>query len=168
MRASPSWFLLFPLLAACGPSPAPREPEPSEMVKIAAVRRQPSPQRVVRAPAPRDEQRWVAGTSYQGHYFCSQGDTNMVLQIDEVLRNGQIRGVFDFSHEESGAHGSFIVDGRVSSDGEVTFEPVEWLVRPPRYVAAPFRLMISEDGKSVTGGVLHPSCGAMEATRREH
>ncbi|MDW8249735.1 MAG: hypothetical protein RMJ98_10600, partial [Myxococcales bacterium] len=116
---------------------------------------------------PYSPRRLAAGTTYRGHYLCSQGDTAMTLQIEEVLRNGQVRGIFSFHHEPSGAQGSFTVEGSLSSAGEVVFEPVEWISRPPRYVAVPFRLLFSEDGQHAKGGVLHPSCGEMEAFRAD-
>lgn len=164
---SPGWLSGLLLLVACGPSPALHEPEPASPVEIAAAPGKTS----LRKPGggggfqPYSSGRLASGTTYRGHYLCSQGDTAMTLQIEEVLRNGQVRGVFGFHHEASGAQGSFTVEGSLSSRGEIVFEPVEWITRPPRYVAVPFRLFFSEDGRQAKGGVLHPSCGEMEAAR---
>ena len=168
MRAVPVWLLLAPLLAACGPSPALHEPEPPAPVEIVEARPQaPLARKADAGYRTYASGRLAAGAVYRGHYLCSQGDTGMTLHIEEALRNGQVRGVFEFHHEASGAQGSFTVEGRIAPDGDITFEPVDWINRPPRYVAVPFRLVISEDGKSARGGVLHPSCGAMEASRED-
>lgn len=160
---------MLPLvLVACGPSPALHEPEPASPVEIApAHHRAPLARRPDEGFRSFSSQRLAAGSVFRGHYLCSQGDTNMTLQVEEVMRNGQVRGVFSFHHEASGAQGSFTVEGVLTQSGEITFEPVEWLVQPPRYVAVPFRLAVSEDGRQVRGGVLHPSCGTMEASLSE-
>jgi hypothetical protein len=157
--------MLFPLvLAACGPSPALQDPETPSVEIAEAPHRAPLARKADQGYRPHATGRIAAGNAFRGHYFCPQGDTQMTLHIEEVLRNGQVRGVFSFHHEATEAQGSFSVEGRMASDGEVTFEPVEWITRPPRYVAIPFRLVFSEDGKQARGGVLHPSCGAMEAS----
>jgi len=171
MRITPGWVALPLLLAACGPSPAFQEPEPPP-VQIAAPRNEP----VRQAPSPPLTRRPGAGfesyragrlapaSIYEGRYLCAQGDTGMTLRIQEV-KGRSVYGVFEFFHEPTGARGSFSVEGELSQSGEITFEPLEWIVRPPRYVAVPFRVTVSDDGATLRGGVLHASCGAMEATR---
>lgn len=166
------WLALPILLAACGPSPALHEPEPLEPVGATATpewvegaaQPQPLAQRHGGGFLRYQGGQLAAGAVYEGRYLCAQGDTGMKLRIAQV-QGQRVSGVFEFFHEPTDARGSFSVEGTLRQSGEITFDPIEWIVHPPRYVAVPFRVTVSENGETLQGGVLHESCGSMVAHR---
>lgn len=100
--------------------------------------------------------------TWVGDYDCVQGNTGFAFRIMDV-RGRVVRAIFDFSHESSGASGSYVVMGHYDPDTRrVHFEPSRWIDRPDNYVMVPMSGEISTDDSLFAGKIDFPGCGAFK------
>jgi hypothetical protein len=98
--------------------------------------------------------------TWVGDYDCTQGNTDFTLRIMDV-RNNRIRAVFDFTHDESGAKGSYVITGEFDPDTRrVHFEPTSWIDQPDHYLMVPMTGDVSTDDSLFAGKIDFRGCGA--------
>jgi hypothetical protein len=97
----------------------------------------------------------LASQSWHGAYTCAQGVTEAWLRVVRVT-GAQSDVIFEFSHAESGASGSFRMRGE--HDGKtVRFEAGEWILQPGGYASVDLEGSFT-DAKTLRGRVLGPGC----------
>lgn len=104
---------------------------------------------------------------WEGHYFCGQGKTELVLEITAVNGNN-IEAIFHFFHSPSGSKGSFVLIGEYDpSNSGVSFAPHNWIERPPGYSTVGMKGNIYENPKRYEGNIIHPNCGSFSLIMME-
>src|SRR5262249_17316896 len=99
------------------------------------------------------------GQVWTGRYLCTQGDTALRFIVVEA-HGFEVRPLFDFFHEPSGAKGMYLVQGTFDPrTGRVRFQPEKWVVRPDRYVMVGMAGRVSADGDEINGSITHEGCG---------
>lgn len=124
--------------------------------------------------------------NFRGSYRCPHGETGVEIRLrrgDGPARAaGEVR-MFRVDDNPRVGEGRYTVTGSLRPDGTLLLEPGQWRGRAPRgHAMLPAAVLVSEDGRSLTGrvlaggwrdvriaiggGVLARGCGALEATRR--
>jgi hypothetical protein len=111
---------------------------------------------VVFAPNP-----FHAGERWSGFYVCPQGNTNLVLVIDEVVGNS-IQAKFDFEFAPATLTGSFALSGIWQpATLRATFTPGAWIVRPgPNWFPVGMKGTVDPQRRVYEGSIVSPGCGA--------
>lgn len=98
---------------------------------------------------------------WRGAYVCQQGKTGLTLNLD-LLKDGSVRGVFDFypikggsPHAERGRYSVRILQG----DKHVFVEPLRWLDKPPGYSMVGMAGQILQQGSVYAGEIQMNGCG---------
>lgn len=133
--------------------------DPSAQARPVAAAPAPPPPRVLPVAAPAlPENPFAVSRVWRGKYVCTQGLTDLAFRVTEV--NGpRIAAVFGFFHEDSGASGSYRMSGFFDArSGRVSFEPGEWIERPPNYVTVSMKGRITPDGSLFAGRIPHAGC----------
>jgi hypothetical protein len=105
---------------------------------------------------------------WKGTYTCAQGDTALILRIKNAdikphptdLGDAyRIEAVFDFNFNNRSAAGAFYLSGNYYPESNVaTFDPGQWIRRPPGYSAVGMDGKINNDGHSYEGKILFQGC----------
>ena len=110
----------------------------------------------------------VLGT-WQGHYFCGQGDTALTLTLRSGDRPGELSGLFHFespSVNRRVPEGCFTMAGTFSGTTRtVSLTAVRWLLRPPNYVTVDLVGQLAAGGGRLSGRVLGPFCQGFDLHR---
>ena len=72
---------------------------------------------------------------WHGVYNCTQGDTNLILQVG-AERHGYSTAVFMFfptDYNPDVKSGSFKMKSKKHRSGAITFNPVDWIIKPYGY-----------------------------------
>lgn len=108
-----------------------------------------------------------SGRRWEGHYFCGQGKTNLVLEITDVSGNN-VEAIFHFNHSPSRAKGSFVLKGKYDpSNNGIAFAPHNWIERPSGYSTVGMKGNILENPKRYEGNIIYPNCGSFSLTMKE-
>ena len=105
------------------------------------------------------------GDVYAGHYTCGS-PAWLILSIESGAAEA-VEAVFTFLYPKSTQHGAYALRGTIR--GRVLqLDPADWLQLPPGKVE-PVGLMgvLSHDGDSFTGEVMHASCGRFAVNRTQ-
>jgi hypothetical protein len=156
------------LIGGCGPAPYTIGPEEPTAVQASCT------SHVVEEPTPakrEPEDRWIPdglprlnpfeqhGT-WVGEYDCPQGRTRLALRTIRA-RGQHVSAVFDFRHAPTEVSGKFLVEGTFDEHtGDVSLEPVRWIVQPEGYEPVGMMGRVSLDGLRFAGRIAHPHCGA--------
>jgi hypothetical protein len=102
-----------------------------------------------------------AGERWSGFYVCPQGNTNLVLVIDEVAGNS-IQAKFDFEFAPAAVTGSFALSGTWQpSTLRATFTPGAWIARPgPNWYPVGMKGTVDLRRRVYEGSIVSPGCGA--------
>ena len=106
--------------------------------------------------------------SWRGTYTCPQGVTGLTLDIDPAS-SGRVTAVFAFSAASTNPivpKGCFKMSGTYDAPARhLEMAPGRWLLRPPGYVTVALSGEVAPDGRSLTGSILYPGCGAFALQR---
>lgn len=129
------------------------------MVILPSGQAQPPPPPVpVAAPAPPVDNPFEAVRAWRGKYVCPQGVTEMNFRITSV-EGTRVEAVFGFHHRSSGAAGAYRMFGRFDPRTRSTsFEPGDWISRPPGYITISMQGRVASDGSFFDGVIPHPGC----------
>lgn len=100
---------------------------------------------------------------WQGHYYCAQGRTLLVVEVREGSHG--LSGRFSFRPPYGARAGTGSYEVAVEQRGEsVLLRPVRWLDRPPGYfmVGAVLRLV---DRNRLHGRIVGSNCGEISLVR---
>lgn len=105
------------------------------------------------------------GAVYAGQYMCGSAAW-LMLHFEQVNEQG-VSAVFHFLYPGSTQHGAYVMTGKHEMSGRVLrFEPAEWLWQSQgKVVKVGLMGVISEDGSSISGEVMHLSCGRFQVNR---
>ena len=118
------------------------------------------PRKTIDPGIPRIENPLQDGQTWRGEYACSQGATNLDLQIVQV-DGTRVRAIFNFHHAPSGSRGSFWLDGSYNqTTRELVFKPDSWIERPGTYGMVGMEGQISSDRDAYSGTISRSSCGS--------
>lgn len=105
---------------------------------------------------------------WKGSYNCAQGKTALTLRIKNAspslvktdLGNAyKVEAVFDFDFNNRSAVGAFYLTGAYYPESHVaTFDPAQWIRRPPGYNTVGMDGKVSNDGQTYTGKILFQGC----------
>ena len=71
-----------------------------------------------------------------------------------------------FQHAPTGTQGSYLMRGNCSpSNGRMTLIPQAWVQQPPGYIMVGLSGVVTNNGQSFTGRMLHRSCGEFTFSR---
>lgn len=116
----------------------------------------PRPQRVAAPPPALNP--FAELRSWRGKYICTQGLTDLSFRITSVS-GSEMSAIFNFVHVDSGAAGTYRMNGHYNPRfRSVTFEPGEWIERPPNYVTVSMSGSIAPDGSIFAGRIPHAGC----------
>jgi hypothetical protein len=108
---------------------------------------------------------FAARQTWTGRYTCAQGDTTLRLRISSV-KGDDVEAVFDFSHADSGAAGSFHLAGRYdTAHRRLALRPGAWISQPYGYESVALTGTVSADGNVFAGKVHHPACTTFSVRR---
>jgi hypothetical protein len=107
-----------------------------------------------------------AGERWSGFYVCAQGNTNLVLVIDEVVGNS-IQAKFDFEFAPAAVTGSFALSGTWQpATLRATFTPGAWLVRPgPNWFPVGMKGTVDPQRRVYEGSITSAGCGAFSVVK---
>ncbi|MCP4131102.1 MAG: hypothetical protein GY754_08990 [bacterium] len=111
---------------------------------------------------------FAPGQEWEGYYQCGQGETSLVLKIQEVSKEKirtergdayGVRAIFDFNFRNGKAVGAFYLDGRYYPEKNlVRFEPRKWIKQPAGYVSVGMHGSIFNEGNKYSGHIMHKAC----------
>ena len=107
----------------------------------------------------------VPGAVYVGHYYCGSYAW-LMFHVEEVSDEG-VQAVFHFMYPSSTQHGAYLMRGKYHSNRRIMrFEPVDWLFQSAgKVVKVGLAGIVSADGESFAGEVVHLSCGKFQLNR---
>ncbi|MFO0763228.1 MAG: hypothetical protein U0359_42715 [Byssovorax sp.] len=159
------------LAAGCGPAPyqigaeepCAAAPAPREAVITGAV--------AAASPAPEDlwspdsfprPNPFATARLWAGDFACAEGRTSVMLRVIDA-RDMRVRALFAFQKAEAASVGQYLLAGTYDEEtGRVDLSPGVWLSDPGDYIAVGLEGLLSSDGRSFTGQIKHPSCGAFQ------
>ena len=108
------------------------------------------------------------GELYAGSYTCGT-PAWLFLHIDEAS-DERVNAVFHFLYPSSTQNGAYQVRGKyrdalLPMRRAVQFEPGHWVVTAGKVVRVGLLGILSEDGSTFAGEVLHSSCGSFQLAR---
>ena len=108
------------------------------------------------------------GEVYAGSYTCGT-PAWLFLHIDEAS-DERVNAVFHFLYPSSTQNGAYQVRGKYRDAlspmrRAVQFEPGHWVVTAGKVVRVGLLGILSEDGSTFAGEVLHSSCGSFQLAR---
>ena len=122
-------------------------------------------------PAARRSRTLPIRTSWEGHYFCTQGKTAMRLTI-ETNPGGEAIVLFEFGPLPDNPYvpvGSYQLIGTHApgDDGTTVLElsPDKWIVQPPGYASVSLSAEIDGDHAEISGRPHNAQCGELHGTR---
>ena len=107
----------------------------------------------------------VEGAIYAGHYVC--GGASWLLFHVERVTDDRVQAAFHFLYPSSTQHGVYSLTGKFQEGGRVlSMTPEPWLLESSGQIV-PVGLMgvVSDDGQSYSGEVMHVSCGRFQVNR---
>lgn len=108
----------------------------------------------------------IAGDVFVGSYTCGTAAW-LFMHIEQVSAEA-VSAVFHFVYPTSTQHGAYVLQGRFVRPGVLKFEPGAWLhTATGKIVPVGLTGMMSMDGSTFSGEVLHNSCGSFHVTRTE-
>ncbi|HVV87674.1 MAG TPA: hypothetical protein VHE35_31750 [Kofleriaceae bacterium] len=109
---------------------------------------------------------FAARQIWAGRYTCAQGDTALRLRITDV-HGDDVDAVFEFSHADSGAAGSFHMSGRYEPGSHrLALTPGAWIQQPYGYESVAISGTVSADGATYAGSIHHPACTTFSVHHR--
>lgn len=97
---------------------------------------------------------------YEGHYYCYQGKTSLVLSIDNNTE--PIGAVFDFKVTDS-IYGKFNMNGYYDNkNNKIYLFGKEWVIRPNNYFTVDLVGEFSQNKNLLSGRVIGTGCSTFE------
>jgi len=107
---------------------------------------------------------FASGQLWSGWYTCAQGETELVFRVTET-HGTSVKAVFEFDHSQSGAYGSYDVDGKFDTrSSRITFTPGAWIEHPPSYTAVGMTGLVKNN--TFSGKIDQDSCGEFTLSLR--
>jgi len=120
---------------------------------------------------------FARGQVWRGRYLCAQGPTNLELDIlgvssDAASSGGgevdKVSAIFSFNFNDGAAEGAFYLGGTYNLDERsATLSAQQWIKRPPGYFGVGMTGQVSADGRSYSGTIAGPGCGAFSVQLTE-
>ena len=109
-----------------------------------------------------------SGALYAGSYTCGT-PAWLFLHVDEAS-DERVTAVFHFLYPSSTQNGAYQIRGKyrdapLPMRRAVQFEPGHWVVTAGKVVRVGLLGILSEDGSTFAGEVLHSSCGSFQLAR---
>jgi hypothetical protein len=102
---------------------------------------------------------FVAGETWEGHYVCTQGLTNLRLQVVRV-EGARVSVIFDFHHSPTGAAGRYWMSGTYDrATRRIRFVAGAWIDQPQGYVTVGLDGAVSADRATYSGQIVSESSG---------
>jgi hypothetical protein len=106
---------------------------------------------------------------WNGAYVCPQGVTGVTLIIRRGADGKTLSANFCFcaiAANPALPTGEFELDGwTVPGSNVVELTPRRWIQQPKGWSMIPLTITPSSDGRSLTGSIASPGCGALNAVR---
>ena len=108
----------------------------------------------------------AAGDVYAGSYQCGTAAW-LLMHIERATSEG-VDAIFHFLYPTSTQHGAYAMRGEWDKTSRqiLSFEPAEWLwAKATKVQKVGIMGIVSEDGESFAGEIMHESCGKFAVNR---
>jgi hypothetical protein len=107
----------------------------------------------------------IQGT-WQGQYICGQGVTELVLTVSGSQYEN-LSATFRFEvRRDKPIRGEFLMAGYYEpADRSLNLSPLEWVVRPPGYIAVGIEAKMNAEGDVLEGRIMSSACSWVRLRR---